>query len=166
MRRCWCWCGAAAARREACRSLHFRWPSGLRRRNPATGGPRPPLRWPRGSPCPRRCPEALLGAFPLLLLVVLLTHRRAVARPPCRAAMAPQVNLRMGKPGGLPWGSPAPKFGGGVIGGDCVVSAMIEQNLTLFDAKKAQEGAYDHDYDPHLRFGLRKEIRSRDSPLE
>jgi hypothetical protein len=43
---------------------------------------------------------------------------------------------------------------------------MIEQNLTLFDAKKAQEGAYDHDYDPHLRFGLRKEIRSRDSPLE
>ena len=69
----------------------------------------------------------------------LLTHRRAVARPPCRAAMAPQVNLRIGKPGGLPWGPPAPKFGGGVIGGDCVVSAMIEQNLTLFDAKKAQD---------------------------
>ena len=96
----------------------------------------------------------------------LLTHRRAVARPPCRAAMVPQVNLRMGKPGGLPRGSPAPKFGGGVIGGDCVVSAMIEQNLTLFDAKKAHQGAFDHDYDPHLRSGLRKEIRSRDSPLE
>ena len=56
---------------------------------------------------------------------------------------------------------PSPNFGGGAIGGDCVVSANNTTTPSSSQAKKLPPKVQDHLYDSDLRFGLRKEIRSQ-----